>query len=71
MTLPLSKIPIQLIHDSGEILEGFDLVEGNGLCALYSKEDDYFKYVCMDRSELGHILATYSLSIYELALEDV
>lgn len=68
MELQLKKTKIQLLEYNGDIyLESGILIEGEGLCAVYS--DGYFEFVCTADYELGHILATYNLTIIELKEE--
>lgn len=55
--------PIQLVSDYGEILAGYDLVEGDGLCALYNHGEGEFQFVCTSQAELMHMLASCSLQL--------
>lgn len=68
MELQLTKTEIQLIEQNGEIyLDKGLLIEGDGLCAIYSEGS--FDFVCTADYELGHILATQNLTIKEVKEE--
>lgn len=59
---------IQLLEGNGEVyLKKGLLIEGEGLCAIYS--DGYFDFVCTADYELDHILATQNLTLKELKEE--
>lgn len=55
--------PVQLVSDDEDILVGYDLVEGDGLCALYNHGEGEFQFVCTSQAELMHMLASCSLQL--------
>ena len=58
---------IQLLDDDNEIvIENGIVVEGNGLCAIYDLEEEYFNFVCTTQLELETILSTRNLQMKEL-----
>lgn len=55
--------PVQLVSDDEDILAGYDLVDGDGLCALYNHGEGEFQFVCTSQAELMHMLASCSLQL--------
>ncbi|MER2090645.1 MAG: hypothetical protein ABS920_12970 [Sporosarcina sp.] len=50
---------IQLIHDDGEVVVKRAVwIEGEGLCAIFDLDEEWFPYVCTISGDLGHLLAT-------------
>jgi len=67
MQLNLNETPIQLLDDQGKVvIEKALLVEGDGLCAIYDLEEEYFKFVASLRFDIDNMLATEYLNINEV-----
>lgn len=66
MNYPVKATSVQLVQDSGEIIEGIDLIEGEGLCALYNHNEKQFQFVCTNQADMSHMLATCSMEMREL-----
>lgn len=68
MSLGLIKTDICLVDENNQVfLEGGILIEGNGLCAIYT--DGYFNFVCTSVDELSDLLKAKKLFIREIKEE--
>ncbi|AOV06458.1 hypothetical protein [Sporosarcina ureilytica] len=68
MKINLEETEIQLLDDNGDVfLEKGILIEGDGLCAIYSNGS--FDFVCTAGYELDHILTSQNLTLQELTEE--
>jgi len=71
MQLNLKETPIQLLDDQEEVvIEKALLIEGDGLCAVYDLEEEYFKFVASMRFDLDNMLATEYLNINEVGKDE-
>ena len=62
----LKETPVQVIHDNGEIIvRNGVLVGGERLCAIYDLDEEWFPFVCTIIEDLGHILATECVSMWD------
>ncbi|MBO0602627.1 hypothetical protein I2483_13245 [Sporosarcina sp. E16_3] len=58
---------VQVIHDDGEVVVKRAVwVEGEGLCAIYDLDENWFPYVCTLSGDLGHMLATHCVNVVEI-----
>jgi len=58
---------VQVIHDDGEVVVKRGVwLEGEGLCAIYDLDENWFPFVCTISGDLGHMLATRFLNVIEI-----
>jgi len=50
---------VQVVHNDGEVIVKRGVwLEGEGLCAIYDLDENWFPFVCTISGDLGYMLAS-------------